>query len=742
MKRTASLLLILLMVLAVRCSKKKSTQPEPEPDYTILATQTIGSEGDTLVISDFSLIVPPGAFASNAALKLYASSTDKPFANNGVTRTFRLEGLPAEYSEPLQVSIKYQGTLTNESFIAVGKSKYIVSADTLLTSYRLFSATDSSGYLLSELPARTAAEVTYNAHHFYARPKDNPDENIIEYILGITDESTYHRPGGHFNITCPTDLLDQVQNLAIYLDAAYDTAVAMGFGNVATEKLPRVSVHPLLPRSGCGYYYYCLGRFLEDPREGYFEFNQDSLAQPSLLPQMRITAGREFFRFVLTLCDMSIIPFPVENIPGHVWLDVPRRFWLHEAVVRWSEEKFTEDSNHIPSGFGGHIVLLGFNESLLSPPGYPLSTFGAGMTPVLKFLVSRYGQGFLVNICKEMGPEKNPIDEIIKGISDPEYIWLPYFFKEYVSGKIYGVTSGVFLKNKWGAFDIKSKSDTLKTFSEYYGELAAHIFVINLDYPAIDSSAKIRLQLSSKDVSSDYITILVFQLENDTLSYLGQGRDIVVEQLRELTDQGSDLLAVVVNSFSEPPYDDKEQFNIDLDMRVVTVPKPSFDWNWVSVNVSVLGHIEDSWGRQWDAGSGSGCGSHTQYGSFSGNTFTAFWDSTYYDYYDRKNHFRGNMTVTIDPATNTIISLHVIDTTQTTEYHHDTITCISSLAGSDIPFTNMGIWWADYQVLGTDACNHIDDLVQHTDYGDWWDEIKSYDCPSIDNFISVRFMKK
>lgn len=726
MKKFSLVLLLGLLVLVIGCSKKKSTQPEPEPDYTLQASQTIGPEGDTLVISDFSLIVPPGAFASNATLKLYASSKDKPFGDYGVTRTFRLEGLPAEYSKPLPVRIQYQGTLSNESFIALGTAAYVVSVDTLVTAYNLFPATDSSGYLLGELPARTASEVTYNAHHFYARPKEDQGSALSLYLSATTGYFSYTSPGGHFDIRFPAGLLTQVKSLANYLDAAYDTSIAMGFTNV-TQGLPPVYLYHISLNS-CGDYEYPY-RWWGDSYKGSLYFNSDSLAKPNLLPQMRITAGREFFRFVLALYDRSILP-------GELHGKFPVRFWLHNAVVLWSEQKFTENPDHCPYDFKGNemVAFHGMNAVTENTT----RSHGFGMSAVIKYLVDQYGQDFLIKIYKEMDPKKNPVGQIINGIiSDPEYVWWPGFFKDYVSGKIYGVKSNVFLDNKSGVFDITSESDTLKTFSGSYPDLSAKIYIIALDYPDIDSSAKIRFQLSATDVHPDYMTVLVFGLKNDSLQYFGQGGDLVVEQVRELTDQGWDLLAVVVNSFNEPPYNSSS----DIDL-VVTVPKPSFDWNWGSVNVSVLGHFEDSWGRQWDAGSGSGCGSHSQYGSFSGNTFTAFWDSTYYDYYDRKNHFWGNMTITIDPATNTIISLHVIDTTQTTEYHHDTITCISSLAGSNIPFTNMGIGWADYQVLGTDACNHIDDLVQHTDYGDWWDEIKSYDCPSINNFISVRFMKK
>ena len=39
----------------------------------------------------------------------------------GVTRSFKLEGLPDEYSMPLRVGIGYEGSLTGESFVTIGE---------------------------------------------------------------------------------------------------------------------------------------------------------------------------------------------------------------------------------------------------------------------------------------------------------------------------------------------------------------------------------------------------------------------------------------------------------------------------------------------------------------------------------------------------------------------------------------------------------------------------------------------
>ena len=120
MKMLYVMFLVLSLILVIGCSEDSTTAPEDDGTYTLEGTETIGSTGGTIEVEDFSLAIPAGAFDGDCTVELYASSDDQPFGDSQVTRAFRLEGLPDEFSQPLRVCIRYEGTLTEESFVARG----------------------------------------------------------------------------------------------------------------------------------------------------------------------------------------------------------------------------------------------------------------------------------------------------------------------------------------------------------------------------------------------------------------------------------------------------------------------------------------------------------------------------------------------------------------------------------------------------------------------------------------------
>ena len=69
---------------------------------------------------------------------------------------------------------------------------------------------------------------------------------------------------------------------------------------------------------------------------------------------------------------------------------------------------------------------------------------GFGMSSLMKYLFETYNDNFdlLPKIFAELLDESgthHPIDAILNSIEDPEYIWWPGFFKEYLTRGIWDV---------------------------------------------------------------------------------------------------------------------------------------------------------------------------------------------------------------------------------------------------------------------------------------------------------------
>jgi len=108
MQRYAALI-GLMVVLA--CS---NTTGPPKTHDNPLDTSKVGSSGGMVETSEVTLIIPPGAFASENTVRIYVS-TEPNISQHQVTKTYEISGLPQDFSRPLHLRMKYTGALSEES---------------------------------------------------------------------------------------------------------------------------------------------------------------------------------------------------------------------------------------------------------------------------------------------------------------------------------------------------------------------------------------------------------------------------------------------------------------------------------------------------------------------------------------------------------------------------------------------------------------------------------------------------
>jgi len=204
MKNNVTILLIIMLAFLLSCSKDKPSSPSG-PDYKLVESATVGPAGGTFGNEDFSLVVPAGAFSSDADLKLYETSEEQPYDEYGVSNTFRLEGLPADYSQSLEVRIKYRGTLTEESFVAAGEKVLYGDAGEEGFLFSHYPAADSLGYLVSQLPSPEDASGSFSGGHSLYGSHINAVDATTLHLGGASDrpQKGHHQAGGTFHHRLP-----------------------------------------------------------------------------------------------------------------------------------------------------------------------------------------------------------------------------------------------------------------------------------------------------------------------------------------------------------------------------------------------------------------------------------------------------------------------------------------------------------------------------------------------------------
>jgi hypothetical protein len=690
MKRTLLILVILGIVLMSfhGCGGDSSTSPDGEEE-TPLAVDTVGTNGGTFEIEDFALIVPAGAFDSDVELRLYEATEDHGFGSNYVSRYFRLEGLPDSLSDSLAVRIQYTGTLSGETLVAHGQKDSVFDdygEGSELTFFSIYPASESSGYLEAVIPPR-AGEESLSA----LRPRVGRNSTVgylYDYFIAI-DSYERRLKSDHVKISYPLDVIDYVDDFVRYIEDAHDTVVSVGIGyegkywkwpvEVVVQQTPPpykkvLAVHSTSKKSG---------KFI-------IQINEPEV-RPSNLPTFRRGLAR-------------IMVLAAQSIPEPVRLKELNRISWDNAIRCWIEEKFVDPGSFTrPNDFGGMEKLalaglpIGHGDSELA------AKHGQGWSPVVEYLTRRYGDKLVGDIYRQVQTEyEKPVHALLDLIPDPAHNWWPQFVDRYLNGHVYDVDSYVFLLSipSYHTYTIRSAADTLAVFTRSSHHVSAELYRITPDYALIPEDAQMELSITCRDVSPDYLTLLVYKLKDGAFTYIGGGSKVCVPNVYDLTIDGYEIVVASVLSYNEEPYTDTEFMTTE--MRIITPPQ----YNRCRLNIGNLkahfkevddngdgtDYWDDEWYSEWEGK-----------GSWDGNTFTASWSGRYEPTWGTTS---GHLEVVLDPNTHDVLSFtgsRVIDS-------HYGYVATDSISGNTIEFneeTTIPNPFLDCKVMGSTVCDRI-----------------------------------
>ncbi|MFO7935526.1 MAG: hypothetical protein R6U78_15795, partial [Bacteroidales bacterium] len=315
MKLLKGIFPVLIFILVAGCSKNDQDTPGQEPsiEFEIVGSETIGTAGGQLKTENFILTVPSGAFHSSYEIVLYSAYDRVTFGENLVSRMFRIEGLPENYEQPLEVRIQYDGTLSNESYLAVGEEVIPPSIGQRTTAFHLRQATDSAGWLAGELPVPESIKKS-------AQTGTTADgTNFTWYWIGCVSSYTkVYSPGSHFVIRYSPTVVDDsdAADLGLYLEEAYLTyRDILGFSYSGRFLWPVEVVLIPFPWHTDAFGFYSNSHLGNN--FAWLEFNSDKISKKSA---MKLTAGHEFFHLVQSLYDSRNPVSKARIEPEFFWL--------------------------------------------------------------------------------------------------------------------------------------------------------------------------------------------------------------------------------------------------------------------------------------------------------------------------------------------------------------------------------------------------------------------------------------
>jgi hypothetical protein len=145
--------LLAVLVLTIGCSSDDTSSPTDTTPRDLIAVGEIDDTGGDVGDARINLNIPAGAFNETAEISFYTTDDDRLDPDAGVTPVYRLEGLPSAWYVPLRLAVKHDGSLEDESSLFISGDAFDPETNETITHYFPYAAVDSSGYLVTEIPA-------------------------------------------------------------------------------------------------------------------------------------------------------------------------------------------------------------------------------------------------------------------------------------------------------------------------------------------------------------------------------------------------------------------------------------------------------------------------------------------------------------------------------------------------------------------------------------------------------------
>lgn len=474
MKFRLFLFSIIILFVMLSCKSGDSgtdTNGNSGEQFDQIKSTTITSAGGIIEATDIALTVPPNGVAGSATVNLSTSQRqlDAPLA---VTKLYKIESnadLDLSY-----LKVKYNGTLSGESYIVWQEDNYIPSAGKMAASMIMIPARDSSGYLVASLSSLGSTQILKAGSYNAAVPAG--------FFFGRTGQTTLNT-GSHFKVYYPTANVAEAQNLYTYLENAYTLLQGYGFNFIGRDWPAQIYLERFdgwynsmfFSNEAYGYY------VTTTRNPAYLAYRTNNCALyfnlnlMGVTTEMKATAGHEFFHAVQDLYDLRDMSTKKYSAASQTWLD--------EACATWFEEKMNPGTSYVSTVLPANALEF---MNGMHVTGSSAGVHGYGMAPMIKYIAGKKGNSAVSGMYDKISLGSHPADAVFAAVngSTGNYNgdWYNDFLKEYVTGNIYSLSSGVFVNlssdKKW---ESKVITDTLNNFSSVsYPEFSGQLYMVTL----------------------------------------------------------------------------------------------------------------------------------------------------------------------------------------------------------------------------------------------------------------------
>jgi hypothetical protein len=514
----------LVFLLVISCSSPTSDKKPETGD--VLATVSIGPAGGVIKAEQVTVTIPNGAFAVQSTVSISTDDSSR-FGTSAASASYLLEGIPTNFGAPITVSIESSKSLTGDVYITIGtEGPGLFGVDTVISD-RLFPATVTGATATCTIPPGLATA---------AKKAGASDKDYLAMTATILNDYLNKPAAEHFTVVGPKEKETELIGLAAYCEDIRTRLEGYGFSFYLTGNkysLSRVKIK---------------GELLKPNVSIFPNIAEDT--GPTLVVNLH------FLAFPLTDAMKEEAAIRMTNLLAQYYCSAEPGgsfFWFDTAVSYWLGGTMTSTKQNLEP----LLVLKGIPDiseiNLMN-----LLNYSSYWMLLIEYLNNRYGllgnNHLLATMYQERYGGKTIAESIDAVLGTDETTWWPEFVKEYINGNVYGIPATTFLAAdaRKGSFHLTA-TDTTKTFSGVFSDLAADIYRITLDPGFASKAGKIRFTAESRDMRDEYLNVLVFGVKGGKPVCIGRGLDFTVTDLSSATDSNT-FLAVVANSLLDFPF--------------------------------------------------------------------------------------------------------------------------------------------------------------------------------------------
>lgn len=667
------LFIILISILFVSCKENEPTAPEEEtPQKEALASANIGSSGGKLTTDNFTLTIPAGAFTTSADIKLY-EETENGFGENAVSPFYKITGLPSDFSLPLNIKIKYGGTLNGESTIAIGYEttalSYDMTQDTTIISYDFLSTTINDGMLIGEI---TASVKKNNSYSSTSAASEIETLFCIALSNGTKDENAHFQL---YNFSSRSHLsLEQSLNIKNFLEQLYIKFESWGFDYSKREWPMTIKIRDR--------------EFENKYILAYSKYVANNSYLTLLIPHDFILQEFDYLKIEFNFLDAMLQTFwrdlsPTFNCPPYYWLDFATMFWNNVTTYR-SFQSLPEFSRSMLEAFDGV-------DNLHEQSRYQLATaieHGQAMTTLIDYIVSQDAENKIADIYNSIGNGTHQIQAIADAIGST--YWVADFHKYLILNQTF---NEILDDNFWSNYATKtitlSEVTTSKTESRDYNNFSSKWYKVSLSHGIEEGS---NLVITTPYYETYFPLISFFTIDgNNNIALLGSAESEI--EIENVVDYNKDFLVLVTNFNGSTNSTDQNTIETKFEIKKPVNTEPFEAWVNMKLAVNLIyekDYFNDETPNDTITIKGVPIVDYGGYCTFSADSSSAVSND-------------GTFSFTRDK--NQIITFIY-------EWDDNSIGMYRSAQCSGIPVINLLTDPDDFRVSGENVCTYVDNIVE------------------------------